>query len=279
MTVVVATRNRRRELLASLPRHEAPVILVDNGSDDGTAAAVRGELPDVQVLELTDNRGAFARTVGANLATTRYVAFADDDSWWAPGGLRHAVELFEQYPKLGLLAARIVVGEEQRPDALCELMAQSGLGRMPDLPGPSIRGFIACAAMVRRAAFCAVGGFDEVVRFPGEEERVAIDLAAAGWGLAYVEEIVVHHHPSPHRDSPDQRQVSIERSKLLTAVMRRSWLFVMRELLRQLRSPTGRAGLVDALPRTVAALRARSRISRRLEDELVRLESGGPGLT
>ena len=53
-----------------------------------------------------------------------------------------------------------------------------------DLPGPRILGFVACGAVVRRAAFREAGGFDAVVHFAGEEERVAIDLAAAGWGLA-----------------------------------------------------------------------------------------------
>ena len=63
-------------------------------------------------------------------------------------------------------------------------MAAAPLGRDPDLPGPSILGFLACAVVVRRSAFLDVGGFDDVVFFGGEEERVALDLAAAGWGLA-----------------------------------------------------------------------------------------------
>jgi hypothetical protein len=78
-------------------------------------------------------------------------------------------------------------------------MAAAHLGRAPDLPGPSILGFLACAVVVRRSAFLAVGGFDDVVFFGGEE-RVAPDLAAAGWGLAYVPDLVVHHHPSSDRD-------------------------------------------------------------------------------
>jgi len=80
VSVVVASRNRRADLLATLPRHEAPVILVDNGSTDGTVDAVRSALPEVQVIPLRRNLGAFARTIGVLAATTAYVAFADDDS-------------------------------------------------------------------------------------------------------------------------------------------------------------------------------------------------------
>ncbi|MDQ3576356.1 MAG: glycosyltransferase [Actinomycetota bacterium] len=274
VTVVVVTRNRREELLRSLPRHEAPVILVDNGSDDGTAKAVRRALPAVRVAELPCNRGAAGRTVGVELASTPYVAFADDDSWWAPGALQRAAELFDAHPRMGLLAARILVGAGNVLDPICEQMGRSPLGREPDLPGPSLMGFLACAAMVRREAFCAVGGFDEVVRFPGEEERVALDLAEAGWGLAYVDEVVVHHHPSRSRDRPDERRVAIARSKLLTAVMRRPWERVRSETLGQLRSgPSGRAAALAVLPRLPAALRARRRTSDAVERDLNRLHS------
>jgi GT2 family glycosyltransferase len=184
VTVVVASRNRRDDLLASLPRHEAPVILVDNGSTDGTVAAVRAARPEVTVLPLDRNVGARARTIGVARAGTPFVAFADDDSWWAPGDLARAVAILRAHPRLAVLNARILVGPDERLDPVCREMADSALGTAPDLPGPSLLGFVACGAVVRTEAFQAVGGFDPVVKFPGEEERLALDLAAAGWGLA-----------------------------------------------------------------------------------------------
>ena len=187
VAVVVASRNRRADLLATLPRHEAPVVLVDNGSTDGTVAAVREAHPQVTVLPLTENVGARARTLGAAEAGTPFVAFADDDSWWAPGDLARAVKIMRAHPRLAVLNARILVGPEERLDPVCREMAASPLGTPPDLPGPALLGFVACAAVVRTEAFSAVGGFDPVVRFPGEEERLALDLAAAGWGLSYVD--------------------------------------------------------------------------------------------
>lgn len=224
------------------------------------------------MIELPGNVGGYARTIRARLATTPYIAFADDDSWWAPGALRRAVDYFDAHPRMGLLAARILVGPEDQLDPICKSMRDSALGWDPDLPGPSLLGFLACAAMVRREAFHPVGGFDQVVRFPGEEERVALDLAAAGWGLVYVDDIVVHHHPSSNREGSAQRRVSIVRSRLLTAVLRRSWSFVLRDSVRQLRSGRdGRAGLTAAVARLRPALRARQRTSRLVEGELNRL--------
>jgi GT2 family glycosyltransferase len=258
VTCVVASRNRRADLLASLPRHEAPVVLVDNASTDDTVAAVRAAHPEVTVLALAENAGALARTFGAAEADTPFLAFADDDSWWAPGDLARAVEVMRAHPRLGLLNARILVGPQELLDPVCTELAASPLGTEPDLPGPSLLGFVACAALVRTEAFTAVGGFDPVVRFPGEEERLALDLAAAGWGLAYVDDVTVHHHPSTHRDPPTTRQAGIWRSRLLTALMRYPLRDVAGQLARAVRAGRpGWRGLVGALPRVPAALRRR----------------------
>ena len=85
VTVVIATRNRGPELLGTLARLRAldeqpPIVVVDNGSTDGTSELVRTHHPGVQVVGLRRNRGAAARTVGARLVDSPYVAFSDDDS-------------------------------------------------------------------------------------------------------------------------------------------------------------------------------------------------------
>jgi GT2 family glycosyltransferase len=158
--------------------------------------------------------------VGARLVDSPYVAFSDDDSWWAPGALSRAVELLDRHPRLAVVAARVLVGPDRRLDPVCQEMAHSPLPSAPDLPGPSVLGFIACGAVVRRAAFLEVGGFDVRLGVGGEEELLAVDLAARGWGLAYVEEVVAHHHPSPSRDPSGRRRIQI-RNALWSAWLRR----------------------------------------------------------
>jgi GT2 family glycosyltransferase len=276
VTLVIASRNRREDLLATLPRHEAPVVLVDNGSTDGTVAAVREAHPDVTVLSLERNEGARARTLGAEHAGTPFVAFADDDSWWAPGELARAVAILRAHPRLALINARILVGPEEQLDPVCTEMAVSPLGTATDLPGPSLLGFVACGSIVRTEAFEAVGGFDPVVRFPGEEERLALDLAAAGWGMAYVDSLTVHHHPSPRRDAPGRRQAGIWRSKVLTAVMRFPVADVAAVLGTAVRSGRpGLEGLVRAVPDLPAAVRRRRPIPADVRAD-VRLLAGEP---
>jgi GT2 family glycosyltransferase len=274
VTVVVASQNRRADLLTTLARHEAPVVLVDNASTDGTVAAVRAAHPEVTVLPLDRNQGAHGRTLGVARAGTPFVAFADDDSWWAPGDLARAVGILRAHPRLAVLNARILVGPEERLDPVCREMAASPLGTPPDLPGPALLGFVACGAVVRTAAFEAVGGFDPVVRFPGEEERLALDLATAGWGLAYVDSVTVHHHPSPQRHSPVRRQVAIWRSRVLTAVMRLPLADLARVLASAVRSGRpGLEGLARAVPDLPGALRRRRPIPDRVREQLRLLAS------
>jgi GT2 family glycosyltransferase len=278
VTAVIATYNRRERLLATLARlavlpDRPRVIVVDNGSDDGTAEAVRRHAPAVDLVVLPENRGAAGRTAGVQAAVTPYVAFTDDDSWWAPGALSTAVRHFERHPRLGLIAARILVGPEERLDPLSAAQAASPLRPPPgrSLPGPAILGFAACGAVVRREAYLQVGGFNPVLFFLGEERVLALDLAAAGWDLAYAPDVVAHHHPVHNHarsvrtngQSPD-REALIVRNDLLTDWMRRPVGVALRSsgrlATRALRGePTARRALAGALRRAHAALAHRRR--------------------
>ncbi|MGN6250824.1 MAG: glycosyltransferase family 2 protein [Marmoricola sp.] len=257
VTTVVMTRDRWPQLQRSLPHHTGPVVLVDNASVDGTPELVAEHFPEVEVVALAGNRGAPARNIGVRRARTPYVAFADDDSWWAPGATSRAADVLDRFPRLGLLAARVLVGDAQREDPVCAEMAHSPLPAGPGLPGPPVLGFLACGAAVRREAYLGAGGFDDVVFFMGEEERLALDLHAAGWQLCYRSDVVAHHHPGG--GGPDPAKVArIHRNRLLTTVMRRPWSVVAATAYDVLRAGrTGRAGLRAALPALPAAVRAR----------------------
>lgn len=266
VTVVIASMNRREDLLRSLPHHEGPVILVDNASTDGTVLAVRSAFPHVRVIELDHNLAGAARNLGVAAATTPYVAFADDDSWWAPGALDKAAVLLDEHPRVAVLAGRMLVGAAQDLDPMSLEMSRAPLGSSPAGAGPDVLGFAACAAVVRRSAFLAVGGFGPVVRFPGEEERVAYDLIDAGWVLSYVDDLVCHHHPSPRRSDPYSRQKVIARNALLTAVQRRPWPVVASRFAASLRSGgPARAGALATAPLLPGALRHRRRLGPEVE--------------
>ncbi len=269
VTVVVATRNRRDQLLETVPRHAAPVILVDNGSDDGGPEAVTGAFPHVDVLRLGENRGAAARNAGVERASTPYVAFADDDSYWTPGSLAGAAELMRKYDRLALLSARVLVGPAARLDPVSAEMADAPLGTPGDAPGPSVLGFLACAVVVRRDAFLAAGGFHPRLHVYGEEALLAMDLAAAGHLLSYTPELTVRHLPLPTgRDNRARRRIEA-RNRLLTAMLRRPPAVVARTAASAWRQDPG--GVRDALRMLPWALRERRPLPPQVESDLVAL--------
>jgi GT2 family glycosyltransferase len=224
VTVVVATRDRAPSLLRTLARLRAlpaapPVAVVDNGSSDGTPHAVRAGAPWARVIALGRNAGAAARTIGARSARTPFVAFSDDDSWWDPGALDAAVAVMRARPRVALVAAHVVVGRERRDDPVCLAMT-GGAGVAGGEPVP-VLGFLACAAVVRREAFLAVGGYEERFGIGGEEELLAIDLAAAGWDLVYVPEAVAVHDPAPRDGDGAARRRVQARNAVWCAWLRR----------------------------------------------------------
>jgi GT2 family glycosyltransferase len=282
VTIVVATRNRCDELLATLGRLRAtapasPVVVVDNGSTDRTSGAVAGAFPEVSLLQAGRNLAAAGRTVGARRATTPYVAFSDDDSWWAPGALDRAVAVLDACPRLGLVGARVLVGPENHLDPTSAAMASSPLPPEPGLPGPAVLGFLACGSVVRREAFLAVGGFNDVLAVGGEEELLAIDLAAAGWGLAYLDDVVAHHHPSPVRDTRDRRRRQAANG-MLVAWLRRPGRVVVARTTAALLAADGasRRAVVDVVGALPTIVRERRVIDAALERRVRMLEGHPP---
>lgn len=223
--VVVVTRDRRQNTLESVGHllelsPGAPVTVVDNASTDGTPDAVRARYSGVTVVRLPANLGAAGRNSGVSVTPCPYVAFSDDDSWWAPGALSRAADLFDANPNLGVVAAKVLVGPEHRVDPVCDVMASSPLGAGGG-PGVGVLGFVACGAVVRRDAFLGVGGFRLGYGIGGEEELLAIDLRAAGWDLSYCPEVVAHHHPATDRPPGADRRRRQARNAVRTVWLRR----------------------------------------------------------
>jgi GT2 family glycosyltransferase len=279
VTVVIATRNRRVGLCATLERlsalPEQPDIIVDNASTDGTPAAVRRRFPHVELVVLGRNRGASARNVGVRRARTRYVALSDDDSWWEPGTLTRAVTLLDTTPRVGLVTGATLVGPLDTPDPLNAMLAASPLSR-DGLPGPRVLGFLGCAAVTRREAYLASGGYFWLLFIGGEEELLAYDLTARRWPIVYCADIVVHHWPSPIRDASRRRRQELC-NRVLVAWLRRPLPCAARATARLARAAArdrlARRALAETALRLPVALLRRRPLPAHVEADIRRLEA------
>lgn len=273
-TVVVATRNRLRSLtttlgiLTRLPG-APPVVVVDDASADGTAAAVEAQFPQVRVIALDRNRGPSARNAGVEAATTPYVAFADDDSWWAPDALDRAAAHLDRCPRIGLLAARVLVAPDETMDPTCAAMRDSPLPPAPSLPGPRVLGFVACGAVARRTAFLDAGGFPPHYAVGGEEQALALSMSSNGWDLVYADDVVAHHHPDAAGRDPAGRRRHVATNELRTTWRHRRGRGLFDGTVPVLRlaatDPAARMGVIDAVRELPWILRTRRPVTAEVE--------------
>ncbi|MER7516730.1 glycosyltransferase [Streptomyces sp. NPDC126499] len=272
LTVVVITHNRRDQLLGTLDRlsrlPERPqVIVVDNASADGTPEAVARRHPDVVLLTPGRNLGAPGRTLGVRRARTPYVAFSDDDSWWEPGSLARAADLLDRHERVGLIAAGVRTGPDGAGDPLNDVLAGSPLGRDDGLPGPRVLGYLACAAVARRDAYLAAGGYHPLLFIGGEETLLAYDITARGWDVCHCPDVVAVHHPvggvRPGRPAAQRR------NGVVTAWLRRPLPVALRRTgelaVDAWNDPEARQALRGVLARLPAALRERRPLPARVE--------------
>jgi GT2 family glycosyltransferase len=254
LAVVILTHNRVEELLHTIARTAAlpecpEIVVVDNGSTDGSAQRAAECFPSIRVLALEKNFGAAARNLGAQAVSAEYVAFSDDDTAWAPGSLARAAAILASHPRIGVLSARILVGAERRDDPACLVMGASPL-LSAGLPGRAVIGFMAGASVFRRRAFLEAGGYEPRFFIGGEEALLALDLLVRGWDVVYSDALTVHHRPSAKRDAAARSRFLV-RNALWVAWLRRTRASVLRHLLGTLvrcaGEPAALHGCIDAL--------------------------------
>jgi glycosyltransferase involved in cell wall biosynthesis len=185
-SVCVVVKNRRELMLACLEAvlGEQPdqVVVVDNGSDDGTYEALLERAASEPTLTVVQDRGSLGRirNRAVELATGDVVAFTDSDCRPHPGWLAAGVAALTD--GVGVVQGRTVpAGPTDTPFfATQDIAAPTGL-------------FEACNVFFRREALVATPGFDEAVGFFGEDSAAGWHVQRAGWRDAWAEDAVVEH--------------------------------------------------------------------------------------
>jgi len=116
LSVVVLSWNTReltlaclRALFAQAPRHAREVIVVDNGSGDGSADAIAQQFPQVMLLRNADNRlYAAGNNQGAAAATGEFLCTLNSDTEVRPGALDLLVDFLRQHEGHGAVAPKLV---------------------------------------------------------------------------------------------------------------------------------------------------------------------------
>jgi GT2 family glycosyltransferase len=210
VSVVIPTWNGREYLDVVLPSLRAQthgdfqVVVVDNGSADGTAEHVRAAYPEVRVVELGSNQG-FAAAVNRGIAAAdgEHVAVVNNDLELDPRWLQCMVAALRDHPEAGSATGKMLFYDRRHViDGAGDFTSWYAVSA-PRGRGEADRGqydqpeavFSACggAALYRRAALDAVGLFDEDFFAYAEDVDWGFRAQLAGWTCRYQPEAVAFH--------------------------------------------------------------------------------------
>lgn len=218
LSVIIITRDRLAKLKRCLESVRnimtgAEVIVVDNGSSDGTEAYL-AHLPGIIGVRLHENSGvAKARNIGAAKAVGEFLMFLDDDAWIGSLDFEEIKKYFAQHPEVALIAPRILypdgrVQESVRTFPTWPALFWRGSGLYKLLP--NVRFYrryvsfestilheadwvIGACQIIRRSAFIKSGKLDERYFFGYEDAEFCRRLKHDGWRIMYWPEAVIYH--------------------------------------------------------------------------------------
>lgn len=228
VTAVILTHNREGSLrtvlerLAELPLDE--VVVVDNGSEDGTAALVDGWGGNVRRLDVGANKGIVARNTGVAEARNELILMLDDDSYPLPGAVEALADVHRRLPRAGVVGGWVI---DIEPDGRPRWSDQAGtfdwflrMGRNGTVPAEGLPAifFPEGGCMAKREAFLECGGYYEPFFFTVMEVDLATRMLGAGWDVRYLPAARFEHMKEPSGRVPPQRM-------LRYAVRNQIWYF------------------------------------------------------
>jgi glycosyltransferase involved in cell wall biosynthesis len=174
VSAIIPTYNRSRDLRIAVgtalaqtyPASALEIIVVDDGSTDDTAAVVAREFGDrVRYLAKPNGGVSSARNHGMAAARGDYLALLDSDDEWLPTHVAEQAGFLDRHPDFGLVITDVARMDEQRVDFEIfrrrEFIPVDGWVLPHVLRNPALA---PASAMLTRAVYEDVGGFDETLR-------------------------------------------------------------------------------------------------------------------
>lgn len=151
--------------------HGLELIVVDDGSTDTTAAIIKSYGDRVRAIRQSNAGPAAARNTGARSARGEYLAFLDADDRWLPEMPERAIDVLDSDPDCVLAYGNLMIVDSEGHSLGSSLIAGEyahapSMGAILERMWP----IMPSAALIRRSAFDACGGFEEQFRGAGFED-------------------------------------------------------------------------------------------------------------
>lgn len=242
LSIIIVNWNTRELLaqcLASLPGATAglisEVIVVDNGSTDGSPALVAERFPSVRLLTNAENLGFVrANNQALPLARGRYVLLLNSDTVAPPESLTRMVQFMDEHPEVGAAGPKLL-----NPDGTFQgsyayfptlgsvALSAAGLARrlyLPYDPSPAPRPdevshpvdwVPGACLLIRQATLATVGLLDEGFWMYSEDTDLCYRIHCAGWEVYYLPDVeIVHFGGASSRQCRPESVGRLYRSKL-----------------------------------------------------------------
>lgn len=197
VSVVIATWNRKSELRNTLRHYQGQsyqkieIIVVDNGSTDGTADMIAKEFPTVRLIKLNENLGVKAYNIGMKESRGQIVVVSDNDSYLEPTGVQKIIHKFQQgSPKLAVAACEIVYLPH---NAVYQWYPHPVDKRGPKADGYPSHLFIGAGAAIKKEILEKVGYYPEEFFLYMNEVDLCTRIIGAGYEVRYFPDIVAYH--------------------------------------------------------------------------------------
>ena len=182
---------------------EFSIILVDNGSDDGSLELVQKNYPEVKTIALSENMGfAIANNIAIKSVQTEYVALLNNDAVPHPEWLEYLMKALQENPEAGFAASKMLFYHNPKIiDRAGDVYTTAATALLRGRGKPSetynnqewIFGACAGAAMYRTQMLEDIGLFDENFFLLYEDVDLSFRAQLLGYKCLYVPEAIVHH--------------------------------------------------------------------------------------
>jgi glycosyltransferase involved in cell wall biosynthesis len=208
ISCIVPVHNGERYLaetldsLAAQSHRPIELIVVDDGSTDGSLQIARHHAAGVRCVSQPQSGHGAARNAGVVLATGAFVAFIDADDLWDPSKLARQLAAFDARPALGVVCTHLqnFVSPDRTEDG------------KPAPVGPPVPGYAAISMLARRSLFETIGLLDPSLAHANDREWLC-RVAEAGIPMEMLPDVLVHRRL--HGGNRSQHLAAASRSEYL----------------------------------------------------------------
>jgi GT2 family glycosyltransferase len=208
VSIIILTYNNEKDLAECIPSildqtyKNFELLIVDNGSTDGTIAYIKTHYPEIKLIETGTNLGyAGGNNVGFQHANGDYIVVVNPDTLVDPGWLTHLIQPFDDDHRIGITNSKVLEYDDRDHGSCGNTSHYTGLHfprgmekSASTFTKPEIVSAISgCSFAIRKEVLSNLGGFDADYFLYLEDSDLSLRTRLAGYKILFTPESVIYH--------------------------------------------------------------------------------------